>query len=226
MIQCKRSSAPPVCAESASRLLRLIARIVFVAVYREFLHRTGTRPIKLDCEMSIVKFGKILRSISPVRKNCLRRIALQCPCSKIQTPLPNSFLWYEWHAAWICRSRPARITPRNYHVPSFLAHSQQIPWGSPGNGPGVAGKRHLVGPLDSDGRSKGANTKELAGVAIARRISNASESDFTAHFTNDENPIHPVNSKSIGDSPEISETSETCLSGWDYVPPTSGAKKQ
>ena len=47
-----------------------------------------------------------------------------------------------------------------------------------------------------------------------------------AHPTNEENPIHPVNSKSIDDSPEISGTPETSLPGWDYAPPTSGAKKQ
>ena len=176
MIQCKRSLIPPVCAESSSCVLCLIARIIAVAVYRELLHRTGARPSKLDCEMSIIKFGKILRIITRGRKNCLRRIALQCPCSKISKPLSNSFLRYARHAAWIYRSRPARIMPRNYHLPSFLGRSQKIPRGSPGNGPGVADKRHLVEPLDSDGCSKGANTKELVCVAIARRMSNASES--------------------------------------------------
>ena len=80
--------------------------------------------------------------------------------------------------------------------------------------------------MDPDTDYIGAPAKELADVAMARRMSNASESDFTGHSDNDENPTKPEKSQSIDESSEISETSETFLTGWGYEPPTSGANKR
>ena len=131
------------------------------------------------------------------------------------------FIWQEWHAAWLYRIRPRRIMPRNYLLPDFLADNNAYIQSEPlPREPGIP-RKHLVEPIDSD-------TDAAPPVPIEgdpRRDSDASESDFTGQSTGGENPDFEHKEKSDESSSEISDTSETSLSGWDSPAPPPSRRK-
>ena len=131
------------------------------------------------------------------------------------------FIWKEWHAAWLYRIRPRRIMPRNYPRPDFLASNNASLLAEPLVSGSDMPRKHSTEPIDSDADA----APPVVTEGGPRRESDAIESDFTGQSTGDENPDFEHKEKSDQSSSEISDTSETSLSGWDSPAPPPSRRK-